>query len=136
MTDCSSLTGVSSTPAASAAFCAAAPHGTSGAQTTSFTSLLVTSESAAMPSGLSGATAIWRVLVAKFSGSWPSRPSAVSFSMLATSAEANTSAGAPSWICAARSDEPPKLNSTSTPSWSASNSSPSCSKVLVSEAAA
>ena len=89
-----------------------------------------------MPSGLSGATAICRVLVANSWGSWPSSPSAVSFSMLATSAEAKTSAGAPSWICATRSDDPPKLNSTSTPSCSASNSSPICSKVLVSEAAA
>ena len=89
-----------------------------------------------MPSGLSGATAICRVLVAKSWGSWPSSPSAVSFSMLATSAEAKTSAGAPSWICATRSDEPPKLSSTSTPSCSASNSSAICSKVLVSDAAA
>ena len=34
------------------------------------------------------------------------------------SAEANTSAGAPSWIWATRSEDPPKLSSTSTPSCS------------------
>ncbi len=60
----------------------------------------------------------------------------MSLSMLAVSAEANTSAGAPSWICATRSEEPPKLNSTVTPSCSFSNSSPICSNVEVSEAAA
>ena len=56
--------------------------------------------------------------------------------MLAVSAEANTSAGAPSWIWATRSEEPPKLNSTVTPSCWASNSVPICSKVLVSDEAA
>ena len=36
----------------------------------------------------------------------------MSFSMLASSADANTSAGAPCWIWATRSEEPAKLNST------------------------
>ena len=56
--------------------------------------------------------------------------------MLAVSAEAKTSAGAPCWICATRSEEPPKLNLTFTPSWSASNCLPSSVKVDVSDAAA
>ncbi len=56
--------------------------------------------------------------------------------MLASSAEAKTSAGAPSWICATRSEDPAKLKSTSTPSWAASNSSPISSNVAVRDAAA
>ena len=62
--------------------------------------------------------------------------SAVSFSMFASSAEAKTSAGAPSWIWATRSEEPAKLNSTFTPSCVDSNSSPICSNVEVSDEAA
>ena len=89
-----------------------------------------------IPAGLSGGVTISSVLDAKFWGSSAWRSSAVSFSMLASSAEANTSAGAPSWICETRSDEPPKLNSTVTPSCCCSNSVPISSKVFVSDAAA
>ena len=60
-----------------------------------------------MPAGLPGGTAISSVFEAKVTGSDPIRSSAVSLSMLASSAVAKTSAGAPSWICATRSDEPP-----------------------------
>ena len=60
----------------------------------------------------------------------------MSFSMLASSADAKTSAGAPPWIWATRSEEPAKLNSTVTPSCSSSNWLPSSSNVDVSDAAA
>ena len=136
VTDCSSLTGSMSTPVASSTFTAAAPQGTSGAHTTTLTPSLARSANDATPAGLSGGTAISRVLLAKFCGSVAWRSSAVSLSMLAVSAEAKTSAGAPSWICATRSEEPPKLNSTVTPSWLSSNSAPMASNVLVSDAAA
>ena len=89
-----------------------------------------------IPAGLPGGVAISRVLDAKSCGSSACRSSAVSLSMLAVSAEAKTSAGAPSWIWETRSEEPPKLNSTVTPSCSSSNSVPISSKVFVSEAAA
>ena len=136
VTDCSSLTGWMSTPVASSTLTVAAPQGTSGAQTTTLMPSFARSANEATPAGLSGGTAISRVLVAKSSGSAAWRSSAVSLSMLAVSAEAKTSAGAPSWIWATRSEEPPKLNSTVTPSCWASNSVPICSNVLVSDEAA
>ena len=49
-------------------------------------------------------------LVAKITGSVPLRPASVSLSMLAVSAEANTSAGAPSVICCTSAEEASKLN--------------------------
>jgi hypothetical protein len=56
--------------------------------------------------------------------------------MLAGSAEANTSAGAPCWIWAARSEEPAKLNRTVVPGWAASTWAPIGVKAFFSEAAA
>ena len=56
--------------------------------------------------------------------------------MVASLAEAKTSAGAPLTICCARSDEPAKLNLTVTPGLSVSNCLPSAVNVSVSEAAA
>ena len=50
--------------------------------------------------------------VAKTTGSVALPPASVSFVMLATSAEANTSAGAPSLICVTSSDDAAKLNVT------------------------
>ena len=54
---------------------------------------------------------------AKSTGSPSTASSETALSMLAVSAEANTSAGAPCWICATRSEDPPKLKVTFTPSW-------------------
>ena len=136
MTDCSSLTGFSSTSADSAAVCVAAPQGTSGAQMTRFSPSSARSWNDSTPAGLPGGTTISRVFEAKVCGSEPCRSSAVSFSMLASSADAKTSAGAPSWIWATRSEEPAKLNSTFTPSWVDSNSSPICSNAAVRDEAA
>src|SRR5690606_37872165 len=87
------------------------------------------------PAGLSGGTAICSTLRAKTSGSPSAKPPSVTLSMLGTSAEANTSAGAPSAICWARSELPAKENSTVEPV-SSSNRSPRSVKTSVSEAAA
>ena len=75
--------------------------------------------------------------MAKSSGADEStRPASVSFVMFFSSAEAKTSAGAPSVICVTRSDDPAKVSSTVVPGWAFSNSSASSVNVVVSEAAA
>ena len=76
------------------------------------------------------------VLDAKSWGSPDTRSSPTSVSMFFSSAEAKTSAGAPSLICETRSEEPPKLSCTVTPSFAASNSFASSVKVPFSDAAA
>ncbi len=88
-----------------------------------------------MPVGLPGATAISRVFVAKERGE-PSRSADPSFAMFASSADANTSAGAPFWIWLTRSLEPANANVTVVPGCAASYRSPSVVKVCWSEAAA
>src|SRR3954454_17934925 len=122
-----------STPVAPSTLTVAAPHGTSGAQTTTFTPSRPRSAKDVMPAGLSGGTAISRVLLAKSWGSSAGRPSATALSMLAVSAEAKTSAGAPCWICATRSEDAPKLKLTFTPLRDASNFLPSSVNVEVNE---
>ena len=56
--------------------------------------------------------------------------------MFLVSAEAKTSAGAPCWIWATRSEDPAKLKVTLTPGWAFSNSAPISVKVFFSDAAA
>ena len=121
VTEFSSLTGFSVTPVAVSTFCVAEPHGTCGAQTTTLTPASARSAKEVISAGLSGGTAISRVLDAKFTGSPFTRLSAVALSMFLVSAEANTSPGAPccSWVT--RSEEPPKLKVTLVPAWEVSN---------------
>ncbi len=89
-----------------------------------------------MPFGLPGATAISRTFVAKSRGQPVARSDDESFAMLAWSAEANTSAGAPFCTWLTRSLDPANENVTVVPGWSASNCSPSAVKVFWREAAA
>ena len=91
----SSLTGRSFRPAVSWTFWAAAPHGTCGAQITTVTPGFVRSASEAMPLGFPGPVTIVSVLVAKMTGLPGTRPASTALSMFFSSAEANTSAGAP-----------------------------------------
>ena len=62
-----------------------------------------------MPFGLPLGTMIASWLVAKITGSVPFMPASVSFFMLTSSAEANTSAGAPCGDLFTSADEPSKL---------------------------
>ena len=62
-----------------------------------------------MPFGLPGATAICSRFVAKTVADPSTSPAAVTFRMLTSSADANTSAGAPFTICVASVDDEPKL---------------------------
>ena len=136
MTDCSSLTGESFTPVAVSTFTAAAPHGTSGAHTTSFTPDLARSANDAMPAGLSGGVTMTSVFVAKFTGLPVTRPASVAFVMFATSAEAKTSPGAPPMRFATRSEDPAKLKFTVVPGFSFVNVAPSSVNVGFNDAAA
>jgi hypothetical protein len=86
--------------------------------------------------GSSGGVAISSVLDAKLTGSPSTKSSPTAASMMLVSAEAKTSADAPCWSWAIRSDEPAKLNVTFTPSWSASKSLPSSVKAEVNDDAA
>src|SRR5262245_19384946 len=63
-------------------------------------------------------------------------PASTTFFMFSSSAEANTSAGAPSMIWRASVDEPAKLNSTLVPGWAVSKSFPMVRNASVSDAAA
>ena len=89
-----------------------------------------------IPNGLSGATMIVSRLVAKITGSLPLRPASVSLVMLAVSAEANTSAGAPSVICCTSAEEASKLNVAVASGLAAVNASPTSVNDSVSDAAA
>src|SRR2546421_11545662 len=60
----------------------------------------------------------------------------MTFCMLGWSAEAKTSPSAPCWICAARDDDPAKLNFTMAPGWRFSKSAPILVKAAFSEEAA
>ena len=63
-------------------------------------------------------------LVAKITGSLPLSPGSVSLSILAVSAEANTSAGAPSMICCTSADDASKLKVALASGLAAVNASP------------
>src|SRR4051794_39699257 len=136
VTDDSSLTGFRATPADFSTDAVAAPHGTCGAQTTVATAGDARSAKLFTCAGLPGGTAMASTLVAKSFGE-PSMMSAASaFVILASSAEAKTSAGAPATSWETRSEEPANENTTRAPGCASSNRVPSVMKVVVSEAAA
>src|SRR5262245_27568241 len=97
---------------------------------------LARSATPVMPSGLSGATMIVNRLVAKITGSVPFRPASVSLSMFAMSAEANTSAGAPSVICCTSAEEASKLNVADASGFAAVKASPTSVNDSVNDVAA
>ncbi len=74
--------------------------------------------------------------MAKITGSVPFSPGSVSLSMLAVSAEAKTSAGAPSMICCTSADEASKLNVALASGLASVKASPTAVNDSVSEAAA
>ncbi len=76
------------------------------------------------------------MLVANTTGSPAFRPASVSFVMLPRSAEANTSAGAPSPICVTSSDDAAKFSTTSASGFSTMNASPISVNAAASDAAA
>jgi len=75
-------------------------------------------------------------LVANTTGSIALLPASVSFAMLLRSADANTSAGAPSPIWVTSSDEAAKLKVTRAPGCSTTNASPISVNAAVNEVAA
>src|SRR5215471_21143874 len=105
-TFCSSLTGLTVTPAFVNIFWARAPHGTAGAQTTTLTFGLARSFTVLMCSGLPDSTMISPVLLVKISGVPVASPASVTTFIFVGLAEANTSAGAP-WVIEVASDELP-----------------------------
>src|SRR6478672_9566406 len=122
--------------AAVSTLAAADPQGTAGAQRTTLTPDLARSARPVTLAGLSGGTAISRVLDAKLTGVAAVSEAPVALSMFLVSAEAKTSAGAPCWSWATRSEDPAKLKVTLAPGWAFSNSAPIAVKVFFSEAAA
>src|SRR5450830_591728 len=114
----------------------AAPHGTCAWQITVLTPALARSAKPATWAGLVGGTAISSVLVAKLTGLPSTIAAAVSLAMFLVSAEAKTSAGAPSVIWLTRSDDPAKLRFTLKPGCLASNLEAISVKLPLSDAAA
>jgi hypothetical protein len=111
----------------------ALPHGCASWQTTVVTPALFRSAKDAIPFGFPGAVTMTSVLVAKIFGSVALSPS---FSMFFSSAEANTSAGAPCLIWLTSVDDPSNDSDTLTPSFSFSNSPAIAVKVFFNDAAA
>src|SRR6516225_7018902 len=105
-TFCSSLTGLTVTPAFLKMAVATAPHGTVGAQTTTLTFGLARSLTVLMCMGLPDSTMISPVLLVKVCGVPMASPASVTVAMFFGLAEANTSAGAP-WVIEVASDELP-----------------------------
>src|SRR6478752_1399651 len=136
VTDDSSLTGARVVPVAFSTVSAAAPQGTCGAQTTTFTPGLARSAKELIDAGLDGGTAISRTFVAKLAGAPSISSASVSLVMFLVSAEAKTSAGAPWVICVARSEDPAKFSVILVPGFLASKSLAILVKVAFSEAAA
>src|SRR5271165_3504667 len=83
--------------------------------------------------GLPGATAMASLFDAKLTGFPATRPAWVTLAMFGRSPAANTSALAPSVNCAARSDDPAKMNSTDVPGLSDLNCLPISLKLLISD---
>src|SRR6478752_2728396 len=129
VTDDSSLTGARVVPVAFSTVAVAAPQGTWGAQTTTFTPGFARSAKALIDAGLDGGTAISRTFVAKLTGAPSTSFASVSLVMFLVSADAKTSAGAPWVICVARSEEPAKFSVIVVPGFFASKSLASLEKV-------
>src|SRR5215216_1408670 len=128
--------GVTVTPALENTCSAYVPHGTSTAHVTTMSSGFARSARPVMPSGLPGAVMISSRFVANVTGSPAAPPPSVSLLMFASSADANTSAGAPSRSCLASSDDAAKLNVALAPGSASPNASPSSVNASVSDAAA
>ena len=122
-------------PALSNTFCALAPHGTWLWHSATFIPGLARSATPVTAAGLAGGTAISRTLRANVLDP-AAALAAMTCVMFVAEAEANTSAGAPSMICSARAELAPKLSSTLTPGWAASNLSARVLNDSVSDAAA
>src|SRR5215471_5394109 len=123
------------TPAPDRIWSAYLPHGTVVPQSET-TPRLARSANVFTFFGLQGLTTIVSRFDANTVGSAVTCPPVTSFCMLAPSAEANTSAGAPPWICCARVDDAAKLKVTVVPLLIFSKSLPIFVKASVSEAAA
>src|SRR6476661_8687141 len=136
VTDDSSLTGVRVVPVACSTLSVAAPQGTWGAQTTTFTPGLARSEKELIDAGLDGGTAISRTFVAKLLAVPSMSFASESLVIFFVSAEAKTSAGAPWLICVTRSEDPAKFSVILVPGFFASKSLASLVKVALREAAA
>src|SRR5215471_9660385 len=136
LTSCSWLTGLTVTPAFANVVAEYVPQGTPGAQTSTLIAGLVKSDSDEMCFGLPARTAISSSFCANKTGAPAANPPLTTFCMLATSAEAKTSAGAPCSICMTSIGLPAKLNLTSTPGYRAWTWSPIFVNAPVSDAAA
>ena len=112
------------------------PHGTSSAHRPMSRSASAKSSRPSTSPGLPAGTAICRVLVTKISGSAVTSPESTTFCMLFSSAEAYTSAGAPSWIWVASAELAAKLNVIATSGFTSLKASPISVNASVSEAAA
>src|ERR1051325_6580716 len=88
-----------------------------------------------MCSGLPGATAISRRLVAKLGGEPATSPASIARFIVRSSALAKTSPGEPDTICAASVDEAPKLKVTCT-LWIVRKAAPAARNASVKDAAA
>src|SRR5215207_9081494 len=126
-------TGVTLTPAWSRICLAYLPAGTSSAARTTLRSGSARSARPSTPLGLPCSTTIASRLLAKLRGV---TTRSLTLSMLGTSAEANTSAGAACWIWVARAWLPAKLKVTLAPPLALLYCSPSLVKAAVSDAAA
>ena len=132
----SRLFGVTVRPAFFRIVAAPLPHGTVSAHSTTMFAGLARSASVAMPFGLPLPTMISKRLRATITGSPAFSFASVSFFMLLSSAEMNTSAGAPLVIWVTRSLEPAKLNVTFAFGFAAVNASPISLNASVSDDAA
>src|SRR5215207_288134 len=126
-------TGVTLTPAWSRICLAYLPAGTSSAARTTLRSGSARSSRPSTPLGLPCSTTIASRLLAKL---WGVPTRSLTLSMLGTSAEANTSAGAACRIWVARAWLPAKLKVTLAPPLALLYRSPSLVKAAVSDAAA
>ena len=94
------------------------------------------SDSPVTRSGFPFGTTIMRRLRVKIGAGPLTSPATANLCMVGSSADANTSTGAPLWICPARVDEPAKLVTTSTAGFAALNASTMSEKEAVSDEAA
>src|SRR5918996_745189 len=124
------------TPALASASRPKSPQGTPSAHSPTRRSSSPKSDRPLTPAGLPVGTTISSRLRANVAGSASGGSASTTWVMLATLAEANTSAGAPARICSRSDDEPAKLSSTLTPGYSSSSRSASSPKASVSDAAA
>ena len=128
--------GVTVTLALASTWSANLPHGTVVSQSTTTVPGLARSASVWMFFGLPFSVTITSLFFAKFTGAPALRFAVTTLFMLAWSADANASAGAPCSICVSSSDDAPKLKSSLVPGFAVSNSLPRPVNALVSDDAA